>query len=227
MDRLADNYFNLAILARYYPAIVSGFWVTCAVAVAVVVAGLGLGFILAVVRALGLRAVNAAIVAWIDVFRTLPQLVVIVIVYFALPYGGITLSPFAATVLALGAVLSAFAAEIFTAALQSIPRGQGDSARALGLSFLQTLFLVALPQAVRIAIPLLTNRTIAIIKGTALGSAVSLPEILSSAQSAMAIAANPSPLSLAAALYLVLFLPLVVASRFIERRFGRLKGATG
>jgi His/Glu/Gln/Arg/opine family amino acid ABC transporter permease subunit len=219
MDRIADNYFNLAILARYYPAILDGFWVTCLVAALVTVLGLALGLLLAVMRAFGRPVLNAAIVGWIDFFRTLPQLVVIVIVYFALPYAGITLSPFAATVLALGAVLSAFAAEIFTAAIQSIPRGQWDSARALGLSFLATLFLVILPQAVRIAIPLLTNRTIAIIKGTALGTAVSLPEILGSAQSAMAIAANPSPLTLAAALYLLLFLPLVIASRFIERRF--------
>jgi len=220
MDRIADNYFNLAILTRYYPAILDGFWVTCAVAALVVVAGIGGGLAIAVARAFEKRALNAVIVGWIDFFRTMPQLVVIVIVYFALPYGGITLSPFAATVLALGAVLSAFAAEIFTSAIQSIPRGQWDSARALGLGFLPTLFLVILPQAIRLAIPLLTNRTIAIIKGTALGSAVSLPEILGSAQSAMAIAANPSPLSLAAALYLILFLPLVVASRFIERRFG-------
>jgi His/Glu/Gln/Arg/opine family amino acid ABC transporter permease subunit len=221
MDRIADNYFNLAILARYYPAILEGFWVTCLVAALVTVAGIALGLLLAVIRAVGKRAINAAITGWIDFFRTLPQLVVIVIVYFGLPYAGITLSPFVATVLALGAVLSAFAAEIFTAAIQSIPRGQWDSARALGLGFLETLFLVILPQAVRIAIPLLTNRTIAIIKGTALGSAVSLPEILGSAQSAMAIAANPSPLTLAAALYLLLFLPLVIASRFIERRFTR------
>jgi His/Glu/Gln/Arg/opine family amino acid ABC transporter permease subunit len=219
MDRIADNYFNLAILARTYPAILDGFWVTCLVAALVTVAGLSFGLLLAVVRAFGQPAINVAITGWIDFFRTLPQLVVIVIVYFALPYAGITLSPFMATVLALGAVLSAFAAEIFTAAIQSVPRGQWDSARALGLGFLATLFLVILPQAVRIAIPLLTNRTIAIIKGTALGSAVSLPEILGSAQSAMAITANPSPLTLAAALYLLLFLPLVIASRLIERRF--------
>src|SRR5260221_1427330 len=136
MDRIADNYFNLEILGRTYPAIVDGFWVTCLVAALVVVVGLGGGLLLAVVRAVGNRAINALIVGWIDFFRTLPQLVVIVVVYFALPYGGVTLSPFAATVLALGAVLSAFAAEIFTAAMQSIPIGQSDSARALGLTFL-------------------------------------------------------------------------------------------
>ena len=76
--------------------------------------------------------------------------------------------------------------------------------------------LVILPQAIRIAVPLLTNRAIAITKGTALGTAVSLPEMLGRAQSAMAIAANPSPLTLAAALYLLFFLPLVVASRWLE-----------
>jgi His/Glu/Gln/Arg/opine family amino acid ABC transporter permease subunit len=221
MDRVLDNYFNLAILARYYPAILDGFWVTCRVAAVVIVIGILFGLLLAVARTFALRPLNALIVGWIDFFRTLPQLVVIVLLYFALPYGGITLSPFAATSLALAAVLSAFAAEIFTAAIQSIERGQWDSARALGLGFLPTLFLVILPQAIRLAIPLLTNRTIAIIKGTALGTAVSLPEILGSAQSAMAIAANPSPLTLAAALYLLLFIPLVVASRFIEHRFAR------
>lgn len=219
MDRILDNYFNLAILGRYYGAILDGFWVTCAVAALVVVVGLGLGLGLAVIRALGYRPINLLIVGWIDFFRTMPQIVVIVIVYFALPYCGITLSPFAATVLALGAVLSAFTAEILTASIQSVARGQWDAARALGLGFFATLFLVVLPQAIRLAIPLLTNRTIAIIKGTALGTAVSLPETLGTAQSIMAIAANPSPLSLAAALYLLLFLPLVVASRVIEHRY--------
>ena len=137
-------------------------------------------------------------------------------IYFGLPYADIQLSPFAATVIALGAVLAAFATEIFWAAIQAVPSGQWDAARSLGLGFYRILFLVILPQAVRIAIPLLTNRAIAITKGTALGTAVSLPELLGRAQSAMAIAANPSPLTLAAAFYLLFFVPLVVASRWLE-----------
>ena len=83
-----------------------------------------------------------------------------------------------------------------------------------------------LPQAIRIAMPLLTNRAIAITKGTALGTAVSLPELLGRAQSAMAIAANPSPLTLAAALYLLFFLPLVVASRWLEGLGPKAEGGT-
>jgi len=79
---------------------------------------------------------------------------------------------------------------------------------------------VVLPQAVRLATPLLTNRSIAIVKGTALGTAVSLPELLGEAQASTSMLANPSPLLLAAGLYLVLFLPLVVLSRRLERRYG-------
>ncbi len=220
MHAIAENYFNLDVLGRYYPSILAGFVVTVEVALFIIVLGVGLGLVLAILRCLRLRALNALIVFYVDVFRSLPQLVVIVFVYFALPYAGLNLSPFAATVLSLGAVLSAFATEAFWAAILALPQGQWDAARSLGLGFLPTLFLVVLPQAVRIAIPLLANRAISITKGTALGTAVSLPEVLGQAESAMAIAANPSPLTLAAALYLCFFVPLVVTSRWLEQRQG-------
>ncbi len=216
MHALADNFFNPQILAQYGPAVLRGFWVTVAVALLTIVLGVGMGLVLAIVRAMKIRTADAIITVFVDIFRTLPQLVVIVFIYFGLPYADIQLSPFAATVISLGAVLAAFATEIFWAAIQAVPQGQWDAARSLGLGFFQILFLVILPQAIRIAIPLLTNRAIAITKGTALGTAVSLPELLGRAQSAMAIAANPSPLTLAAALYLVFFVPLVVASRWLE-----------
>src|SRR5215471_10550453 len=216
MSPLLDNFFNTKVLAQYGPSVLGGFWVTVEVALLTILAGVGTGLALAIVRAMRWKPADVAIVVFVDVFRTLPQLVVIVFVYFGLPYAGIQLSPFAATVLSLGAVLAAFATEIFWSAIQAVPQGQWDAARSLGLGFLQTLLLVILPQAVRIAVPLLANRAIAITKGTALGTAVSLPELLGRAQSSMAIAANPSPLTLAAALYLVFFVPLVVASRGLE-----------
>ena len=78
---------------------------------------------------------------------------------------------------------------------------------------------MVLPQAIRIAIPPLTNRTIAITKGTALGSVVAVPEILGAAQSGVSFSCNPSPLTLGAIAYLVLFLPVVVLGRWIETRF--------
>ncbi len=218
MHTLLDNYFNTEILARYLPSLLAGFWMTIQVAIVTIIVGVGSGLALATIRALENKLANAVIVVWVDVFRTLPQLVVIIFVYFALPYAGIRLSPFWATVIALGAVLSAFSTEAFWAAILAVHRGQWDAARALGLRFLPTLFLIILPQAIRLAVPLLTNRAIAITKGTALGTAVSLPEVLGAAQSAMAISANPSPLTLAAAFYLLFFVPLVIASRWLEAR---------
>ena len=140
--------------------------------------GVACGLVLAIVRALEWRPADIAIIVFVDIFRTLPQLVIIVFLYFALPYADIQLSPFAATMVALGAVLAAFATEIFWAAIQAVPQGQWDAARSLGLGFFRILLLMILPQAIRIAVPLLTNRAIAITKGTALGTAVSLPELL-------------------------------------------------
>ena len=123
--------------------------------------------------------------------------------------------------------LAAFAEEIYWAGITAVPRGQWDAARALGFRFLPVLFLVVLPQAVRMVIPPLTNRTIAITKGTALASVVGVSEILGAAQSSMAFSANPTPLTLGAIAYAVLFLPVVGLGRWIERRFtlGRARSA--
>jgi polar amino acid transport system permease protein len=220
MRGLEDTFFNLPVIEKYLPALLSGFRVTLALAGAVVTLGILLGLALAMVRAFRFRVVNWLIVAFVDLFRTLPQLVVLVFAYFGLPYAGITISAFMAATLGLGLVLSAFAEEAFWAAITAIPRGQWEAARSTGLSFAQSLGSVVMPQAVRIAIPLLTNRTIAITKGTALASVIAVPEILDKAQSAMSLSSNASPLMIGAALYLAIFAPFVVFSRWLERRFG-------
>jgi len=145
--------------------------------------------------------------------------VIIVLFYFALPTVGIRMSAWVATWLALSLVLMAFAEEIFWAGILSVPKGQWEAARSTGLSFLQTLRDVVLPQALRLTIPPLTNRTIAITKNTALGAVVALGEILYQAQSAYSFSYNPSPLLLGAVAYLILFIPVVIFGRWIETRF--------
>ena len=219
MEQLRDHFFNLTIISLYAPDILRGFGVTVAVAALIVLVGLTAGLALALARCLRWRLLDAAIVAYVDLFRTLPQLVIIIFTYFALPYAGIALSSFSATVLSLGVVLSAFSAEIFWAAILATPRGQWDGAAALGLRRSVTMRLVVLPQALRMSVPLLANRVIAVTKGTALGSAIALPEALSNAESAAQTSANPSPLTLAAALYVVLFLPLVITTRYLDTRY--------
>jgi len=219
MERLADTFFNLDVMRQYFPKIVEGFLLTIELALAVVVAGIATGLLLAVVRSFRVRVLNFLIIATVDVLRALPPLVVIIMFYFALPTVGIRMTAFVATWLALALVLAAFAEEIFWAGILAVPRGQWEAARSTGLTSLQTLRLVVLPQAVRLTIPPLTNRTIAITKGTALGAVVAVGEILYQAQSAYSFSYNPSPLTLGAIAYLVLFLPVVYFGRWVETRF--------
>ena len=220
MEQLGKYFFNLEVMGRYFPAMLEGFWMTLEIAVAVVLLGIAGGLVLAVVRAFQIRPVNWLLVFIVDLLRALPQLVVIMLVYFALPFAGLQLSSVVSTIVSLAAILAAVSEEIFWAGITLVPRGQWEAARSTGLGFLQTLVWVVLPQAVRVAIPPLTNWTIAITKGTALGAAVAVPEIIGQALSVQSIAANPSPLTLGAAMYLVIFAPLVQVSRWIERRYG-------
>ncbi|HET7344220.1 MAG TPA: amino acid ABC transporter permease [Methylomirabilota bacterium] len=219
LDRFVETFFNTAVMHRYLPDILSGVVVTIELAVLVVVTGIAAGLVLALLRSFGVRPLNWLIVGVVDLFRSLPPLVVIVLIYFGLPSIDVTPSAFVSTWLSLALVLMAFAEEIFWAGITSVARGQWEAARSTGLSFGQALLHVVLPQAVRLTIPPLTNRTIAITKGTALGSVVAVSEILGQASSAVSNSYNPSPLMLGAGAYLVLFLPVVVTARFVETRF--------
>ena len=218
-ERFRETFLNGAVLARYWPSILHGLLVTIELAGVVIVTGLAAGLALALVRSLAIRPLNWLIIFVVDLFRALPPLVIIVLIYFGLPNAGFTPSPFISTWASLGLVLMAFSEEIFWAGITAVPRGQWEAARSTGLGFAQTLLSVVLPQALRITIPPLTNRTIAITKGTALGSVVALSDILGEASSAVSNSYNPSPLTLGAAAYLVLFLPVVLFGRWIESRF--------
>ena len=206
-------------MQQYLPKIVEGFFLTVQLALVVVVTGIACGFALALVRALRSRFLNFFIVVFADALRALPPLVLIILFYFALPSLGLRMSGFVATWLALSLVLAAYAEEIFWAGIVAVPKGQWEAARSIGLDFVQCLRYVVLPQAVRITIPPLTNRTIAITKGTALGAVVAVGEILYQAQSAYSFSYNPSPLVLGAVAYLILFLPVVWFGRWVETRF--------
>lgn len=218
-DKFAETFLNAKVIARYWPDILSGLWVTIGLAAAIVVTGLLAGLALALLRSLGIRLVNALIILVVDLFRALPPLVIIVLIYFGLPSVEIVPSAFVSTWVSLSLVLMAFSEEIYWAGITAVPRGQWEAARSTGLGFGQTLMNVVLPQALRIAVPPLTNRTIAITKGTALGSVVGLSEILGQASSAVSNSYNPSPLLLGAGAYLLLFIPVVIAGRWIETRF--------
>lgn len=220
LEQLVFTFFNGEVAARYLPQILRGAAVTVELGLAIIAAGLALGLLLAYLRSLPSRALRLLIKVWVDIFRALPPLVLIILFYYALPFLGFSLSAFAATWLALALVLAAFSEEVFWAGIEAQPRGVMEAARSTGLTHTQAMAHVILPQACRLMIAPLTNRVIAITKGTAYGSVAALNEILNEATSATSFAGNPTPLMLGAVGYLVIFLPVVIAGRYIERRHG-------
>ena len=212
------TFFNPAVAAQYWHEIARGMVVTIGVGAATVVTGVAAGLVLALARATGRASLRVPVELFSDITRSLPPLVIIILLYFGLPALGMPLSSFTSTWLSLSLVLAAYAQESIWAGLSSLPKGQMEAARSTGLGWWQAMRWVLLPQALRRAVPPLTNRVIATTKNTALGSVVALSEILSTAQASAAVAGNPTPLTVGAFLYLLVFLPLVFVARTLEHR---------
>jgi polar amino acid transport system permease protein len=221
VDRFLFTFFNAEVAAAYLPDILAGMAVTLAVGVAVIATGLVLGVVLVMLRTLGHPLLSLPIIAFVDIMRALPPLVMMILLFFAFPLIGFAMSAFAAVWLTLSLVLAAYAEECLWGGILALPGGQWEAARSTGLTWLQTMSAVILPQAFRIALPPLTNRIITITKNAALGSVVGLNEILNNAQSASSLAGNPTPLMLGAAAYLIIFVPVILAARQIEARMAR------
>ncbi|MFZ1340569.1 MAG: amino acid ABC transporter permease [Paracoccaceae bacterium] len=215
-----QTFFNIDVLVRTFPLLMQGLWVTVQLGVCAIIAGLALGLGLALVRIYGARPVRLIARIYIDVFRSIPLLVLLIIVYYALPFVGIRLSAFLSALSALTMVSAAYTAEIFRAGIEAIPKGQFEASGALGLSYRHMMVDVILPQAIKIVIPPLTNNSINVIKDTALASVVAMPDLLKQATQAQALAANPSPLIGAAIIYVAFLWPLVAWVSRLERRFG-------
>jgi polar amino acid transport system permease protein len=219
MDRFIDTFFNATVIASTWPKILGGMLITVELALVVIATGLTVGLMLALLRTIEVKFLNAAIIVFVDVLRAVPPLVMVLIIYFGLPNVGLTLSSFAVLWLVLSAVLAAFAEEIFWAGILSVRRGQWDAARSTGLTFLDTLAFVVLPQTFRMVLPPLVNRTIAITKNTALGTVIGVPELLNQATTAVSFLSNATPLTLAAIGYLIIFVPVVLLGSWLEQRF--------
>ncbi|MFU1479085.1 amino acid ABC transporter permease [Roseovarius sp. C7] len=219
LDRFLQTFVNWEVLVKYTPSILAGVGVTVWLSVLIIVIGMSLGTLLACLRAYRIKPLSFVIVIFADVFRALPPLVVILLVFFGLPNAGIYLSAFMVLFVVLTLILAAFAEEILWAGITSVDKGQWEASRSTGLGFTQTLGYIILPQAMRLAIPPLTNRAIAITKMTALGTVIGVPDILNQATTAQSFSGNASPLLLAALAYVLLFLPFVILSRWLERRY--------
>lgn len=220
---LINTFFNVDVLIGSLPALLWGLLVTLQIGVASILVGLAGGLFLAVTRLYAPPFIKLLIRIYIDIFRSIPLLVLLIVVYYALPFVGIRLSPFLSAVTALSLVSAAYTAEIFRAGIEAIPHGQFEASAALGLSNRHTMVDVILPQAIRIVIPPLTNNCINVMKDTALASVVAMPDLLKQATQAQALAANPTPLIGAALIYIALLWPMVAIVSRLEKHFSRGK----
>ncbi len=214
-----DTFLNVEVMTRVLPMLMRGVANTLMLAGTILVFGGIAGVLICLGRLYGPRPVRWLAIAHVDVFRAIPILVLLVLIYYALPFVGIRLNSFTSASLALGLVFSAFTAEVFRAGIQAIPKGQVEAAEALGLPFRVTVWKVILPQAFRIAIPPHTSNSVAIAKDTSLASVVAMPDLLKQATDAQALTANPSPLIAAAIMYLIVLLPAVRLVSYLEERY--------
>lgn len=207
---------------RMLPLFARGAALTLIIALAAMALAVTLGALLAVGRSWGARPVRWLCTAYIEAVRGTPLLVQLIIVYFGLPELGVRLSPFAAGCLALGLNYAAAEAENYRAGFASVPLGQLEAATTLGLTRWQTIVHVVAPQAVRVALPPVTNDFIALLKDSSLVALVTLTELTKVYLNLANSTRDHLGLGLVvAAWYLVIGLPFARLARLTERRLAR------
>jgi polar amino acid transport system permease protein len=215
---LIETFFNADVLVSALPALLRGLINTLKLGLLAIGIGIPLGLLISLVRLYAPKPFRWLAIGYIDIFRAMPVLVVLILIYYALPFVGIRFSSWVSATLAFTFIMSAYSAEIFRSGIESIPHGQFEAAQALGLPFLLTLRKVILPQAVRVVLPPTTSNCVSMFKDTSLASAVALPELLKEANDAQALYANPTPLIGAALVYLAFLWPMVRLVGYVEKR---------
>lgn len=209
MTDFVATFLNIEVLRQVWPLLLEGFWMTLALAAVTIPLSVALGIVVAVVQDLPSRTLRVALEIYTDVLRAFPPLVLLIFIFYGLPFLGLRLGGFTAAVLALTLNGSSYFGEIFRAGLESIPRGQREAACSTGLTWLQGMVYVVIPQGVRNVLPDLVSNTVELVKQTSIASVVALQELLRSAQIAQGLVYNPTPLAVAALVYFIMFWPFV------------------
>lgn len=206
------------------PFLWQGLLVTLHVSALIVFFGLLAGTVLGIGIAYGPRWLYWPIRLYSDFFRGIPLLVLIFFMYYGLPVFNVNLSNFAAVVLALTAFKTAHVIEVVRGAIQSIPRGQTEAAKSIGLTFGQRLLYVIAPQALRRFLPPWINAVVDTVKGSALVSLVGIVDLMLAIQQVIGRTYRPMPLYvLGAIMYFVINYTLSQTSRRLEARFAFIR----
>lgn len=213
--------FDFTFIASYWRFLLDGVLVTIWLSAASIALGLAVGLVVGILRTYGGRAVDAVLSLYVDTMRAIPLLAILVWVFFALPLlSGRSMSPFMAGVLGMGLHLGAFVAELVRAGLTSIRPGQTRAALALGMSRLQVIRIVVLPQALIRMLPTFGSLLVITIKDSSLASVIAVPELMR--QSQVIVGQSYRPFEVFTAALIVYFLLSWPVARGIDCFYRRI-----
>ncbi len=204
------------------PILLLGAVTTIEVTIGAFIVAVLVGLICAVAQTFRSRILNAAIAIYVDVFRAVPVLTQLFIIYFGLTEIGIRLDPIPAAIAGFGIYGGAYLSEVFRSGIASVHVGQMEAAQMLGMTRMLAMRIIILPQAMRVVLPPLGNFAVGLLKDTALASAVAAPELMFRAKNLVDKTFLSSQVYLTvAAIYLVMSLPLNHLTRLAEARAAR------
>ena len=209
----------LGVISNHYNAFLVGAAMTAVVSAVSIALGMFLGLSLAFGLVSRNRAIRQASTVYRSVWRGTPILVQLLIVFYLLPKVGLDVPPVAAAIIALTMNTAAFQAEIFRGGLLSIPSGQAEAARMLGIRGLHVRVRILIPQMMRLVLPALINETISILKNSSLISVIAVTELMRTSQQVVSVTYRPlETYMIAAVIYLAMNLVLARAGAYFERR---------
>lgn len=217
--------FDFSVVTSNVNLIWDGLLITLYYSVITIVAGLVIGLIIGLMQLSSSRVISILGRIYVECFRNIPLLVILLWVYFALPiFLGINITKAWAGFLGLSLYVGAFYAEILRGGIQSIDPGQTDAATALGMSYKQRMFRVILPQAFRQMIPPLAGQSIIQMKNTTLLSIITVPDLLYQASYISSFTYRPMEIyTTIGALFLVILVPLTLLLRKLEKKGMKFK----
>ncbi len=211
-------FFNPSLIVSSIPVVFNGFLLAIAIVAISFPCAIPVGLALSLMRMSKLRILRGLGSLYVNVVRGTPLFLQIYIAFFGLPLAGISIPPFVLGFIVLAMNSAAYMCEIFRAGIQSIPKGQTEASRSLGMNAAQTMLFVIIPQTVRRVIPTLTSEFILLYKDTSMLAAVGVMEMVYDAKMIVANTGSITPYIVAACFYLVITLPLAKVVGNLERR---------
>ncbi len=208
-------------IIRIIPQMLEGCIVTAQVFFITIVLSIPLGVLLSLGRVSSIALLQKVIGLYVWLLRGTPLMLQLFFVYYALPAVGIRLDDFEAALVAFVLNYAAYFCEIFRAGIQSVPKGQYEAARTLGMDYVQTMRRIVLPQVFRLILPPVSNETITLVKDTSLVYVLAMNDLMRTTRNLVQRDFDITPFLVAAVFYLVATLLLTMLFERLEKRFSR------